>query len=220
MFCLQRSHTTGSGGSNSLSVLAVLDVTCGVDTFDGGGGGAWLGENVAGLVSLKLVLEHLGGRGVTYGVKQSVDGKVLDFVGLSVFYLQMGQQLAVTFSLQGNGVVEYLQLLVLFDSLLHDGGCSQVVLSDNHVHLGAKLGQEQGLFAGRVTTANNGQWVVSEDRHGTVTHSTGRDTLLPVGVLTWQAQSLGRGTGGDNHSVGSDWLTVLVELTPELERFG
>lgn len=217
LLTVESSHAAGTSRGNGLSVSLVLDITSGKDTLDGGVGGTGDGNNIALLVGLDLALDDGGGGDVTNGVEQTVDLEVSLLAGQGVLDLQGVQQLAVSLGLDGHVVEENLDLGVGGQSLGHNGGSSQLVLSDNDVDLGAVLGEEEGLLSGRVSSSDNGERLVSENGDSTVTDSAGRDTLLPVLVLTGQRESLGRGTSGKNNGVGSVGLLVLIELGPVLE---
>ncbi|KAH3671846.1 hypothetical protein OGAPHI_000032 [Ogataea philodendri] len=220
LLCLEGSHTAGTGRGDGLSVNLVLHVTGSKHTWNRCLCSTWLGLDVSGLVSLDLVAKHLRGWRVANGVEQTVHGKSGRLAGLDILDLKTLQELSVTNGLFGNSVEHNLELFVFLDTLLHDGGGSKVVLSDDQVDLGSVLGKEQSFFTGRVTSSNDGQRLVSENWNSTVTNGTGRDTLLPVSLFSWQVESLGRGTSGDDDGIGGDWLGVLVELCPELERLG
>ena len=152
---VEASHAAGAGGGNGLSVSEVLDVTGGEDTWDGGEGGAWDGLDVAGLVHVDLALDDGGGWGVADGVEEAVDLEVVLLALLGVADGEGVEQLAVTLGLEWGGVEEDLDLWVLLDASLHDGGGSEVVLSDDEEDLGAVLGEELGLLAGRVTATDD-----------------------------------------------------------------
>ena len=74
------------------------------------------------------------------------------------------------------------------------------------------------LLCSRVTTADHGQWLVAENRDGTIADGTRRDTALPVGLLALEAETLRRRTGRDDERVRGLGLLVLLELAPVAER--
>lgn len=214
---VKSSHTAGTGRGDGLSVLLVLNITGSINERNRGLSSAWDGLDVAALVGVQLRGKHLGGRDMANGIEETVDRKRRGLLGVVVNQVQALQHLSVTLGGGRRGLPQDLDLLVVHGSLLHDGRGTQHVSSDEHVHLRGVLGQEQGLLTGRVSTSHNSQRLVTENGHSTITNSTGRDTLLPVLLLAREVHSLGRSTGGNDHGVGGDGLTVLVPFGPQLE---
>lgn len=57
------------------------------------------------------------------------------------------------------------------------------------------------LLGCTVSTTDDGQRLVSEDGDGTVTDGTSRNTRLPVDILAWQEESLGRSASSEDDAI-------------------
>lgn len=82
----------------------------------------------------------------------------------------------------------------------------------------AHLGQVHALLARRVTTSDNGQRLVAEDGDRAIADGAGRDTALPVRVLSGEIETAGGGASGDDDRIGRLGRLVLGALAPVLER--
>ncbi len=102
-------------------------------------------------------------------------------------------------------------------TLSHDLGCSQLIPTNKNVDVRSVLGQVHGLLGSAVTSTYNHKRLVTENGDRTVANGTGRDTTLPVRVLSWQVHTLGTGTGGNDQSLCEFGSLVLGVLAPELE---
>lgn len=82
----------------------------------------------------------------------------------------------------------------------------------------AHLGQVHSLLTRRVSTSDDGQRLVPEDRNSSITHCTRGDTTLPVRLLSREIETAGRGSGCDDDCVGRFGSSFLGSFSPELER--
>lgn len=167
-----------------------MDVTGSKDTLDGGLGGSGDGDDVAVLVSGDLAGDELGRWDVADGVEETVDVELLGLLGLHVLDGEGLQEFTVTAGLGGNCVPEDSDLGVRDETLGHDLGSAELVTADEDVDVGGVLCQVGCLLGRRVTTADNGKRLVAEDGDSAVTDGTGRDTALPVSVLSWEEETL------------------------------
>lgn len=220
---IQSGNTTSAGTGDSLAVTLVLNITAGEDTLDGGVAGTRLGENVAILIELDLLLDEGIGGVVTNGVEQTVGLDKLLLAGNSVLDTEVGHQtirLVLANNFGSDGVEADNTLGVGKEAVSHDLGGTELVTTNKDGDTAAILGQEHGLLGSGVTTTDHVERLVAEDRDSTVADSAGTDTVLPVSLLTRQVQTTGVGTGSDDDGVGgTDRLAArgIIPLGPHLE---
>lgn len=82
----------------------------------------------------------------------------------------------------------------------------------------AHLGEVHGLFAGRVSTADDGEGLPPEDGDGAIADRAGRDTTLPVRLLSRDVHPLGTRARRNDQRLGRLGFVLLLALAPVLER--
>lgn len=223
MEILECEHT---GTGDSLAVTLILNITAGEDTLDVSEAGTGLGDDVTLVIELNLALNESVGGVVTNSVEETVSLNDLLGVRDNVLDTEVGHEtvrLGLTDNLSGDGVEADLALGVGKETVSHDLGGTELVLANKNSDTATVLGEEHGLLSGGVTTTNDVEGLVTEDRHGTVTDGTGTDSVLPVGLLTGEVQTAGVGACGNDDGVGgADGLAalVVVPLGPHLEGPG
>ena len=103
---------------------------------------------------------------------------------------------------------EYLDIFAIHHALLHDLGSTQEGFADNHIHLLGQSAEVEGIFAGSITATNNSNRLLAIEE--TVARSTGADALTVVFALVVKTQILGRGSCGNDDSVGLQFTTCVV----------
>ena len=83
-FSFKGSHTTGSSRSDGLSVLFVLNITGGEDTFDACLGCSRDGQDITIFIEIKLRFDERSGWFVSDGVEETVDWEISGFFRLGV----------------------------------------------------------------------------------------------------------------------------------------
>ena len=74
------------------------------------------------------------------------------------------------------------------------------------------------LLCSGITTTDDGQRFVPEDRNRTVANGTCADATLPIGIFALETHTLRTCTGCDDDGVGRLSLLVFLALTPVTER--
>jgi hypothetical protein len=73
------------------------------------------------------------------------------------------------------------------------------------------FGQIDRFFAGGVAAADDRQLHIPELRGRSITDGAGADAGVPKALLAGEAQAIGAGTRGQDHSVGLDGLPVRLD---------
>ena len=98
----------------------------------------------------------------------------------------------------------------LLHELVHQNGlCLELVPPVNQVHLAGNVGQVKRLFDRRVAAADDTADLVAVEK--AVTGGAAGDAAAHEGGLGWQAQVLGRGTGGNDEGVAGVSAAVALE---------
>lgn len=217
LFGVQGGHASSTSTGNSLSIPLVLNITSSKDALNAGVCGARDGLDVAILVHLDLTLDEGGGRVVTDGVEEAVGLDSLLLAGDVVLDNKVAHEAVIaTLDLGGMAVETHSDLGVGEKAVGHGTAGTEDVATDEDGDMAGVLGKEGSLLSGRVTTADDEEGLVSEDGDGTVAHGAGRDTVLPVLVLTGEVEAASRGTGSDDDGIGGVSL-VGAELGGVLE---
>lgn len=220
---IQSGYTASASTGDGLAVTLILDVTASEDTLNGSVASTGLSDDVTILIELNLVLDKAVGRVVANSIEQTVSLDNLFLVVDSALDAKVGHQtvgLVLTDNLGGNGVEANIALGVSKETLGHDLRGTELVTTNQDGDGATVFGQEHGLFSGGVTTTNDVQRLVAEDRHSAVADGAGTDTVLPVGLLTGQIQTTGVSASSDNHSIGgTDGFATggIVPLSPHFE---
>lgn len=216
------SQLTSTG--DGLAVTLVLHITASKHALAAGDAGASNSGDVTILIDVNLALDQSSGGVVTDGVEKTVGINNFLLASDGVLDAEVGHQtvlLLLTENLSGDRVEADIDLRVGQETVGHSLGGTELVTANKHGDVGAVLGQEHGFFSGRVTTTNNVEGLVAEDRNSTIAHSAGTDSVLPVDLLTRQVETAGIGTGSNDNSisgVGRLVVGTVIPLRPELER--
>ena len=105
-----------------------------------------------------------------------------------------------------------LDLRVAVGPFLHDLRGPQLVATHEHGDLGGELGEERGLFDGRVATAHDSDLLTAEEEP--VARGAGGQTVADEACLGLEAEHQALGTGGDDDRMGE----VQFVAHPHLER--
>lgn len=215
------SQLTSTG--DGLAVTLVLHITASKHALAAGHAGARNSGDVTILINVNLALDQSSGGVMTDGIEETVGINNFLLASDGVLNAEVGHQtvlLLLTENLGSDRVEADLDLGVGQKTVGHGLGGTELVTTNKHGDAGAVLGQEHGLFGGRITTTNNVEGLVAEDGNCTIAHSAGTDTVLPVDLLTRQVKAASIGTSGNDNSIGCASRLVVrtvVPLRPKLE---
>lgn len=212
--------STGDG----LAVTLVLHITASKHTLAACHAGTRNSGDVTILIDVNLALDQSSGGVVTDGIEETVGINNFLLASDGVLDAEVGHQtvlLLLTENLGSDRVEADRDLGVGQETVGHGLGGTELVTANKHGDARAVLGQEHGLFSGRITTTNNVEGLVAEDGNSAIAHSASTNTVLPVNLFTRQVEAAGIGTGGNDNSIGGASRLVVgtvIPFRPELER--
>ena len=108
-------------------------------------------------IQLQIISEQLGVRLMADSQEEAVDGYMPLFLVRQTFLVNQVCALNLRFAGQPQRVMleQHLYLRVVKHALLHYLRCTEVRLTNNHIHLLAQIGQIGRLLAGSVTASYN-----------------------------------------------------------------
>lgn len=104
-------------------------------------------------------------------------------------------------------------------SLGHNLAGAQLALPDQYVDVASVFRQIRRFFSRRVSSTDDRERLIPEDRYGSIADSTSRDTGLPVSLFARQIQSLGGSSGGNDDGIGGlKVASLLLAFSPVFKR--
>jgi hypothetical protein len=161
LFDLEGGHAARAGGSDGLTVAAVLDVSAGEDAGEKfaveSSEDVVAGEDVALGVEVDHAAEGFGVGDVADGEEHEGDRQNVLFAGDLVFDAEALDVLVLDAEhLFDDGAGEELDLGVSHGAVEHDLGGAELFASVDDGDLGGEAGEEESLFHGGVSAADDG----------------------------------------------------------------
>jgi hypothetical protein len=160
-FNLESGHAAGACGGDGLAVAAVLNVSAGEDARDDlaveGSEDVVAGEDVAFRVDVDQAPEGFGVGDVADGEEHEGDRQDVHLVGDFVFDAESLDVLLLDAEhLLDDGVGEEIDLGMSHGAVEHDLGGAELFAAIDDGDLGGEAGEEEGLFHGSVSAADDG----------------------------------------------------------------
>ena len=205
-FAVEGGDAARACGRDGLTVVGILDVTRGEDSFECRLRCSRLGYDVAFGVESELAGEDLGVGVVAYGEEESRD---VDYGLLTRGVAQTRTRHALLVAKHLDGVVleHHLDVGRLEYTLLHGLRCAQEGFAHDHVDLTAERCQICGLLARRVAAAHDGYILLAVEE--SVACGAGADAAAAVARLRLQPEITCRGSRGDDDAFGLDLLLAV-----------
>ena len=195
----ERTLASRSRSGDRLAVVVVGDIANGEHPGHVGGGAPRNGLEIPVLLHRQLTLVEVGAGSVADRDEHTGDGKLGSFAGLDIFDLDPGQGVLAQV-LGDDRVPEKLDLGVAEGPVLHDLRGAELVAAMDDGDLLGEAAEEVGLLQCRVTTANDRNVVVTEEK--AIAGGARREAVTDESGLTLEAQHDRLGSGRDDQRVG------------------
>src|SRR5699024_13286 len=157
--------------------------------------------DVAVLVEVNLVLDHLGARVVADGDEHGGDRQLGELAGDGVAQLEGGDGAVAEDAVDGL-VGGPADLVVVLGAIEHDGGGAELGAGVDDGNVLGELGQEGRLLHRGVAAADDGDVVVAEEE--AVAGGAGADAVAEQALLAVDAEVAGGGAGGQDDGAGAE----------------
>lgn len=202
-----------SSCSDSLTVAGIGAVACGEDTLHIGVGSGSGHLDVALLIEVDLAAEDLSVGTMADAEEEAVDVDIefLLLVSSLEAYEVSTLHAVLTKESYCVAVEEHLDVLTLADTLLHNVGSTEVILTDHQIYFLGECREIESLLAGSVAAAYYSHVLLAIEEavaSGACTHAH-----AAILLLVRKTEIFGRSSCGDDHCLSIYHVAALILTT-------